>query len=64
MSDNTPYNVPSNNYCIILVILILSLFGIPAILSITKNGAGISPDSVRYICAARNLLEGKGLWTG
>lgn len=47
-----------------LFLVILSLVGAGIILLSTKNyGAGISPDSVGYIAAARNIATGKGVIT-
>lgn len=44
--------------------LILSLLGVGIVLLATsKYGAGLSPDSVNYIAAARNLAAGRGLAT-
>jgi len=47
-----------------IALLILSLLGVGIVLLATsKYGAGLSPDSVNYIGAARNLAAGKGLVT-
>lgn len=40
---------------------VLVLVGIISVILATKLGTGISPDSVHYISAARNLLDGHGL---
>ncbi len=47
-----------------VALLILSLLGVGIVLLTTsKYGAGLSPDSVSYISAARNLAAGRGLAT-
>lgn len=45
-----------------LVYLTLFLIPFSLLLSITTSGLGISPDSVSYITAARNLAQGSGLF--
>jgi hypothetical protein len=42
-------------------VAILSLAGLISILIATAQGIGVSPDSVAYLGAARNLLDGRGL---
>lgn len=42
-------------------LVMLSLLGIGCTLILTPSGIGTSPDSIAYIRAARNLLEGHGL---
>lgn len=49
-----------NVYIIIPLLAVLSLLGIMLVLFCTTEGIGISPDSTRYISAARNLLNGRG----
>ena len=45
-----------------IIIIILSLSGTAVVLlGISRYGTGLSPDSVMYISAAKNLLSGKGL---
>ena len=49
-------------YFIIIILIIFSLTGFALIFFITsKTGPGLSPDSVAYIAAARNILNGNGL---
>ncbi|MBN1287814.1 MAG: hypothetical protein JXB47_20615 [Anaerolineae bacterium] len=44
-----------------VVIALLSLLGVMLVLfSTSKYGAGLSPDSMEYVAAARNLLAGDG----
>lgn len=43
------------------VLLLPSLVGILLVLATTDRGAGVTPDSVYYLAAARNLLDGRGL---
>ncbi|MFA4904502.1 MAG: hypothetical protein WC600_17345 [Desulfobaccales bacterium] len=42
---------------------LLVLIGTFLIFYITRQGIGISPDSLTYICSANNLFNGKGLCT-
>ena len=44
----------------IILLLILAIAGSAALLAGTRWGIGASPDSVYYIGAARNILEGRG----
>jgi hypothetical protein len=44
-----------------LICIILSLTGMVTLMISTRWGIGLSPDSVIYISAARNLLNGNGL---
>jgi hypothetical protein len=41
--------------------ILVVLLGLATILLMTQNGIWLSPDSVSYISAARNLLNGQGL---
>ncbi len=45
----------------LLALITLSVIGATAVLFSTRWGIGLSPDSVVYIGAARNLLSGNGL---
>lgn len=45
----------------ILFLVVLAMVGVVILLFATTLGAGISPDSMVYIGAARNLLSGRGL---
>ncbi len=50
--------------------LVPGILAIPAVMAFTllawstREGIGITPDSVRYVDAARNLIEGNGLLVG
>jgi hypothetical protein len=43
-----------------LALALVAATGMAAVLMATRQGPGVSPDSVSYIAAARNLLEGRG----
>lgn len=43
------------------IVALLSITGSTCILIATVHGVGVSPDSIAYIGAARNLVEGRGL---
>lgn len=45
----------------LLPLLILALLGAILLLTATRHGVGLSPDSVVYVAAARNLSQGAGL---
>lgn len=45
----------------ILLLFILAFLGVGVQLTATLHGVGISPDSTRYVAAARNLAGGRGL---
>ncbi|MCL4385347.1 MAG: glycosyltransferase family 39 protein [Cyanobacteria bacterium] len=51
-----------NNYIFFIVLFLIIIGGFLLILILTsKMGPGLSPDSVAYIAAARNLLNGRGV---
>ncbi len=52
--------IPQTSY-IVLTLSSLSLIGASVILLCTRWGIGLSPDSILYVGAARNLLIGNGL---
>ena len=45
----------------LVVIVLLAVLGIVVVSVITPHGNGTSPDSIRYVAAARSLLAGDGL---
>ena len=54
----------TNNALKRIIIGVLGLIGAGIVLLLTyRHGSGITPDSVSYISAARNLSEGKGFLT-
>jgi hypothetical protein len=57
----TPPTLSGKNKIILIFLSLTGVFHI--LLSTSLYGAGLSPDSVYYISAARNLAEGKGLVT-
>ncbi len=44
----------------VLVLVLVAAAGTAAVLVATRHGPGLSPDSVRYIAGARNILAGHG----
>ncbi|NKQ35041.1 MAG: hypothetical protein HF973_05425 [Chloroflexi bacterium] len=50
-----------NRKVVITAVFILALIGMAGLLLATRQGIGISPDSIVYIGAARNLADGAGL---
>ena len=44
-----------------LALLLIAIIGIISIVNITQYGIGLGSDSVVYIAAARNLIEGSGV---
>jgi hypothetical protein len=46
---------------VLALLLLLALLGAGSLVLATRWGAGISPDSIVYVGAARNLLAGRGL---
>jgi 4-amino-4-deoxy-L-arabinose transferase-like glycosyltransferase len=46
---------------VLIVLLLLAALGVVMHLVITAEAMGVTPDSVNYIGAARNLMQGRGL---
>ncbi len=44
----------------VLVLVLVASAGTAAVLVVTRQGPGISPDSARYVAGARNILSGRG----
>jgi hypothetical protein len=58
--NNIINRIVSKDNIDLIIIFLLGFLGILSLLYATKWGIGISPDSVTYLDAARNLLEGHG----
>ena len=43
-----------------LLLVLVASAGTAAVLVVTREGPGLSPDSVRYVAGARSILEGRG----
>lgn len=50
-----------NRKVVITAVFLLAFIGMASLLLVTRQGIGISPDSIVYIGAARNLADGAGL---
>ena len=58
--NNTLNRIVTPNNIDLIIIFFLGFLGVLVLMYATKWGIGISPDSVTYLDAARNLLEGHG----
>ncbi|MFT3784994.1 MAG: hypothetical protein QM770_02355 [Tepidisphaeraceae bacterium] len=60
MSENVEVRSQRSGLVLIVAIALLALVGAAAVLWVTRDGIGLSPDSRGYLQAARNLAAGRG----